>query len=79
MFTRADFSRRFRVICTARVSRLSRSGVFTGGVVTAYLLRWPCGEIAWGSRTQIVWPEHVHIHGYFRVPVVPYLAEEIPR
>ncbi len=69
MFTRAGFSRRFRVICAARVSRLGRSGIVTG-----HLLRWPCGDVAWGSRTQICWPHQVHIHSYFHVRAVPYSA-----
>jgi hypothetical protein len=74
MFTQAGFRLVFRTLCAARVSRLGRSGIAIG-----YLVRFASGDIAWASRTQIVWPEHVHIHGYFRVPVVPYLAEELPR
>ena len=62
MFTQAGFSRIYRVICAARISRLGRSGIVSG-----YLVRWPSGDVAWGSRTQIVWPEHVYIHGFFHV------------
>lgn len=69
MFTRAGFSRIFRIMCAARVSRLGRSGI-----ASAYLVRFACGDMAWGSRTQICWPHQVHIHSYFHVRAVPYSA-----
>ncbi len=61
MFTRAGFNGRVRRICFALVSRVGGYGIAIG-----QLVRWPdSGEIAWVSRTQIVWPEHVRIHSRF--------------
>lgn len=62
MFTQAGFRPISGAICRALVSRLGRSGVVPG-----WLVRWPSGDVAWGSRTQVVWPEHVHIHSFFHV------------
>lgn len=57
MFTQAGFRRDYQVIGRGDVSMIGRSGIVPG-----VLLRWPTGDVAWGSRTRIVWPEHVHIH-----------------
>jgi hypothetical protein len=62
MFTQAGFAPISRAICKALVSRLGTSGLAVG-----YLVRWPSGETAWGSRTQIVWPEQVRIRSFFHV------------
>lgn len=57
MFTQAGFRRDYKAIAHARVSIIGRTGI-----VDAVLLQWPTGDIAWGSRTQIVWPERVALH-----------------
>ena len=64
MFTQAGFSvAGARRVAWARVSRLGRSGIVWG-----FLVRWPCGDLAWGSRTQVCWPEKVRIHSLLDGP-----------
>lgn len=76
MFTKADFSRSYRILCKARVY----TGAGRGGIVTGHLLRWPAsGEMAWASHTRIVWPEHVHVYPFIHAPRGVFLSEEIPR
>lgn len=57
MFTQAGFRRDYECIGRGDVSIIGSSGITTG-----ILLRWPSGDVAWASRTRIVWAEHVAIH-----------------
>jgi hypothetical protein len=54
-----------RFVCAARVSRLGR-----GGVVWGWLMRFRRGDLAWGSHTQVCWPEQVYIHSYIESPAL---------
>ncbi len=75
MFIQAGFRRDYRIIARCRVSTLYGSAVVDG-----FLMRWPTGDVAWGSRTRIEWPERVVLHtDLAEQDRLRRLAEDLPK
>ena len=63
MFTKAGVNvRGARVLYHARVS-MAGSTLWRWG----FMCQWPTGEVAWGSRSRVCWPEVVRIHSVIRI------------
>lgn len=50
------------VVCFARAS-LRKGG---RGVTWCWLMRWPCGDLAWCSPSAVHWGDRVLLHGIIR-------------